>query len=772
MFTVKLFFKHTLLIAFLLLILLPNPALLQGEAGSPQITERTHYIVFEREANGALQAVYHRYVNLRTPLRSLDSAEWENQLNTVSRDSGAYGVALTQRSSGQIVFRAVAEIPAWVRGEFLKDGTLSAGESNIDGHFFPLAKASFVVRVPVIAGTDLDVRSGAGPILASLDPAAVVPLIQTEQSATSLVNVIPQSGDSGNRVDLLLMGDGYTAGQSANFTSDYNNFINNFFSITPYNEYRNYVNVTSLFTASAESGADHPPYQASCSQTDPYAPECCGDPDGIGDPLDGTYVSTAFDGTFCAFNTHRLLVVNSNKILTAAAAVPDWDAILVIANDTTYGGSGGYIGVFSTHSLAVDIAQHEYGHSFTKLADEYESPYPGFPACSDTDANQGNNCEANVTNQTSRSLIKWTRWIAASTPIITPGNPPYTDPDVVGLFLGARYFSAGMYRPGYACMMRYLSVPFCPVASEAYALRLYNGGWGVPAGGIDNIEPGSESPLPGSTITLIAPDTANFSASLLGPQIGPALDVRWYINGSEVASAPSSTSAAYTFIPTTSGTFTLKLEVMDVSSIIHPSIRSTIKTNRQWTLNVTVVATPGLLSPSNGATFDNRLPTLSWTSVSGATSYELQLDTVNPPVATPLTIAGTSYTPTNFLDFGTYYWRVRTIQGAYQSEWSAVRSFTIASGTNAPPLRGFYTSANVPLTWNRVSGAIAYQIQVNNSATFNGSYNHLEEVNGAQLSTTVTLPQDGTYYWRVQARKSDGIWGGWSAGESFVVDIP
>ena len=37
----------------------------------------------------------------------------------------------------------------------------------------------------------------------------------------------------------------------------------------------------------------------------------------------------------------------------------------------------GYVG------RAVGIAQHEFGHSFTGLADEYTTPYPGYPACSD-----------------------------------------------------------------------------------------------------------------------------------------------------------------------------------------------------------------------------------------------------------------------------------------------------------------------------------------------------------------------------------------------------
>jgi hypothetical protein len=80
--------------------------------------------------------------------------------------------------------------------------------------------------------------------------------------------------------------------------------------------------------------------------------------------------------------------------------------------------------------------------------------------------------------------------------------PTWTD---AGLWEGARYLDTGIYRQGYGCIMRYLGAPFCDVAAEQYPLRLYSGGWGVPGAGIDNIEPGSESPTPGS---LSAPTRA------------------------------------------------------------------------------------------------------------------------------------------------------------------------------------------------------------------------------------------------------------------------
>ena len=88
-------------------------------------------------------------------------------------------------------------------------------------------------------------------------------------------------------------------------------------------------------------------------------------------------------------------MLNNSLVFAAAAAVPDWDHILVMVNDETYGGAGGVVSVVSTHSLAADIARHEFGHAFTDLADEYDTPFPAFPSCSDL---SGPACEANVTD--------------------------------------------------------------------------------------------------------------------------------------------------------------------------------------------------------------------------------------------------------------------------------------------------------------------------------------------------------------------------------------
>ncbi|MBK8022250.1 MAG: hypothetical protein IPK19_12670 [Chloroflexi bacterium] len=539
-----------------------------------------HYVVFQQRDEGAFEPVFYRLVEVDSSFFDAPApAESVDRADTLVR------VALADER-GRTVFESAAAIPQWVRAEFHGEGE----NSPIDGQWLPAGLPALVVRVPVLPETTLVIQGEAiaGTQRFDLSALAADSSLPLHSQAISRQAGLQDSGPSANRVDLLLMGDGYTAAQQTLFESHVADFASQFFNISPYSDYRNFVKLTSLFTASPQSGADHPPYNPTCNNANPTQPTCCRDSGASSDPLAGTFVATAFDSTYCAFNIHRLLVTNYAKVLAAAASAPNWNEIIVLVNDPTYGGSGGAFSVVSAHSLSVQIAQHEYGHTFAGLADEYESAYPGYPACSDTDANVYNDCEPNVTNQTVRESIKWTRWIEPSTPVVTPPTSPYLDD--IGLFQGARYLTSGMYRPGYNCLMRTLGTPLCAVAGEAYILRLYDGGWGQPAQpGISNIEPGTRTP-PSAEVTIAQCDSQEFGAQLVGPAGEDVLRYRWLWDGvhvfGEYYTAPSGVRVGYVKSLPPLGMHTLTLEVTDTSPLIHDSSRAGIVTSTSWSITV------------------------------------------------------------------------------------------------------------------------------------------------------------------------------------------
>jgi IgA Peptidase M64 len=553
-----------------------------AEEGAAGVAAR--YIVFEIDRDGAVLPLMHRFVRLASERRSLASAEVAARLARPSRDGEPVHVRLFA-DGGAILFEDVVRVPRWTRAEHAASDEASAG-GDIENRILLPARRVFVVRVPVRERSWLALsvgRDGRKPREAAFRDAEFDLDALASDASLPLARFAPEvelrsaaAANSGNRVDVLVMGDGYTAAERSRFDTDAADLISGFFGIAPYGTYRNFVNTATLFTSSAQSGADHPPYSASCNPV-PF-PLCCADPAAQGDAKSGTFVTTAFDATFCSSNIHRLLVVDVAKVFAAAAATPDWDDILVIVNDTTYGGAGGAIAVVSTNPTALSIAQHEYGHSFTALADEYETPFPGFPSCSDLASPA---CEPNVTDVTSRASIKWNDWIAGATPVPTPETPPYAS--AAGLFDGARYLSTGMFRPRQDCLMRALGLPFCEVCTQEYVFQLYRGGWGVPESGIDLIEPGSENPAPGP-VAIPFPGSQTFTVGTLEPT-GGTISTSWFVDGAEV---PGATGSSFTYVPTTQGVRRVEVRVRDTTGLVRDEAGAgvSLTSTRTWTAEV------------------------------------------------------------------------------------------------------------------------------------------------------------------------------------------
>jgi hypothetical protein len=110
-----------------------------------------------------------------------------------------------------------------------------------------------------------------------------------------------------------------------------------------------------------------------------------------------------------------------------ANLLPEYDVVILLVNDSKYGGSGGPVAIASTNQLSTEIAIHELGHTVVHLGDEYSDPIPGYP---DTE-------EPNTTAQTNPALVKWRAWFVPGTPYPTP--PTLDFASIVGLFEGAHY---------------------------------------------------------------------------------------------------------------------------------------------------------------------------------------------------------------------------------------------------------------------------------------------------------------------------------------------
>jgi immune inhibitor A len=198
-----------------------------------------------------------------------------------------------------------------------------------------------------------------------------------------------------------------------------------------------------------------------------------------------------------------------------------------------------------------------------------------------------------------------------------------------------------------------------------------------------------------------------------------------------------------------------------------------------WTVTIDTVkpAKPALLSPVKDALVTTNLPAFDWGDVPDAVRYDLRVDnssTFGSPEVS-VTVTASAYTVTMPLPDGRYYWRVRAVDaagnaGAWTSAWTVWVDITPAPApTLLSPADGSPTNDNTPsFAWNAVPGLSAYRLQVSKSATFASTV-----INVTRSSTTYTPDTaltDGPYYWRVQARGTDGIWGLWSPVWTLTVD--
>lgn len=293
---------------------------------------------------------------------------------------------------------------------------------------------------------------------------------------------IQSSGPPAEKLDLLLLGDGYTAKERGKCEKDVRRLTGILFQHSPFKERRGDLNVWALCPEAQQSG--------------------------ISRPLTGIHRRSAVGATYDAFGSERYVLSFENRSQRDVAAQAPYDAVAIVANGNTYGG-GGIFNLYTT--VAADsmwagyIFVHELGHSLAALADEYFTSDTAYLP----EENPIEPWEPNLTIDPKGT--KWKDLIAKGTPLPTPWpheqyskdaaafqdkrrqiratNGPESAMDalfleqkklqsallaatgfvgVIGAFEGASYKPKGMFRPSVDCIMFSRNdVGFCLVCRRA-----------------------------------------------------------------------------------------------------------------------------------------------------------------------------------------------------------------------------------------------------------------------------------------------------------------
>ncbi|MFL6335173.1 MAG: M64 family metallopeptidase [Pyrinomonadaceae bacterium] len=358
-------------------------------------------------------------------------------------------------------------------------------------------------------------------------------------AAAEPVQTIVNNGDPANRVDIVILGDGYTASEMSKYQADIQQFVQLMFQQEPLHEYQRFFNVHRIDVVSAESGSDH--------------------------PENNTFRNTAFDSAYNCAGIQRLICADTSKAAAVASnslAPAQIDLIILIVNDPVYGGSGGSIAIASTSTAAVELVLHESGHTFGLLADEYtDSP----PTCSNTFEPS----EANVTRQAARANIKWNAWIDPATPLPTTSQDPL---GLVGLYQGARYCTQGLYRPTFDSKMRTLGVPYEKVNSEQLVRRIYN-----IVSPVDSFAPAN------TTLSLTTAQSQTFGVTTPSP-LTHALAVSWTVDGQPAGTSASLSVGAGAL---SAGAHTVEATVRDQTAFVRTDPEQLLFERVRWNLSVT-----------------------------------------------------------------------------------------------------------------------------------------------------------------------------------------
>jgi hypothetical protein len=364
--------------------------------------------------------------------------------------------------------------------------------------------------------------------------------LPVDQEARQIMEAVDHAnrGIVDNRVDMVIVGDGYTAGEQALFHANATTIENSFFQYEPFKSYEPYFRFTQVEVISADSGVDN-------------------------DPSPGVNRNTALDMAYWCSGIERLLCVSVSKAYNAAAAAPDIDQVIAIANSSKYGGAGYPSNNLGTaagrNSSAAQIAIHEMGHSLGDLADEYT--YGGPTTYTGNELSPVNVSIHDRTSQLANSF-KWWRWMDASTSGFD--NP-------VSSFEGGNYSQFGVFRPSNNSMMRSLSRPFNLVSAERLLHQIYKEVNPIDDGTPDNAVVGQDD-----TLWVLPMQPLNHD-----------LNVVWFLDDEIILNSIQETSLDLSTLTMGPGEHTVRVEVVDPTPWVrYEALRDTFMSeSRTYTVN-------------------------------------------------------------------------------------------------------------------------------------------------------------------------------------------
>jgi hypothetical protein len=293
-----------------------------------------------------------------------------------------------------------------------------------------------------------------------------------------------EHGPAEKKVDIVVLGDGYTKQEMAKFQKDTRRLINVLFNAEPYKSRKSDFNVRAIETPSPVSGVNR--------------------------PHPGIFKRTPLSVHYSSFDSERYALTYDNRTIRDIASAVPYEFTIILINERTYGGGGIYklyASLAADNAFSDYIIIHEMGHHLAALADEYYTSQVSYEL---DDKITIEPWETNVTALLDRNALKWRHLVQPGTPIPTPWDKETFDrfglsvknerqklrkakapeeklenlfrkqreqegkilsrmkyANTVGAFEGAAYQSRGLYRSSANCIMFTRIMDHCPVCQHS-----------------------------------------------------------------------------------------------------------------------------------------------------------------------------------------------------------------------------------------------------------------------------------------------------------------
>lgn len=211
------------------------------------------------------------------------------------------------------------------------------------------------------------------------------------------------SGEPHTKLDIAIIGEGYTLQEKSKFEKDLKKFTDIILRNEPYKSMQQHINIYGVLKPSVDSGVD--------------------------EPRANIFKNTPVNCTFNSMGSERYLLTEDNKSLRDIAASVPYDALTIMVNHNRYGGGGiynFYCTFTSDNQFDEYLFVHEFGHSFGGLADEYYTSATAYDQMFKPDLEP---LEANITALLDKDNLKWKHLVDKNTAIPTAWAKEQFDKD-------------------------------------------------------------------------------------------------------------------------------------------------------------------------------------------------------------------------------------------------------------------------------------------------------------------------------------------------------